>query len=476
MTDRYQQFTQTPPGRLLAGRLGLPRPVTLRRFRPGDPVLNGPVAIGAAPGGRLLEPAAKVLAGLDADARVLAHGPAQAAADAGGLTTTLWDPATDEAGKLGAIVFDASGIDSVAGLQELYTFLHPVIRRLRSNGRLIVLGTTPTETGGVGERAAQRSLEGFVRSAAKELSSGSTGQLVYVAPGGEGELESTLRFLLSGRSAYVDGQVVRIGPAATASGRRGKKAAREIDWDKPLDGQVALVTGASRGIGEAIAQVLARDGAHVVCLDVPAQGEALAAVANSIGGSTLAADVTDTAAPAAIAEHVKERHGGVDIVVHNAGVTRDKTLGRMSPDKWDLVMAINLEAPERITEALVEADVLKSGGRVIGVSSMSGIAGNRGQTNYATSKAGLIGLVDALAPKLAERQTTINAVAPGFIETQMTSAMPTATREAGRRMNSLAQGGLPVDVAETIAWFASPASAGVTGNTIRVCGQSLLGA
>jgi 3-oxoacyl-[acyl-carrier protein] reductase len=268
---------------------------------------------------------------------------------------------------------------------------------------------------------------------------------------------------------------VRIGPAA-GSGRRTAKKATAIDWEKPLEGQVALVTGASRGIGEAIAHVLARDGAHVVCLDVPAQGEALATVANAVGGSTLAADVTDSAAPAAIAEHLKERHGGVDIVVHNAGVTRDKTMGRMSPEQWDLVMAINLVAPQRITDALVEADALKPGGRVIGVSSMSGIAGNRGQTNYATSKAGLIGLVDAMAPVLAERQATINAVAPGFIETQMTSAMPTATREAGRRMNSLAQGGLPVDVAETIAWFASPASGGITGNTIRVCGQSLLGA
>ncbi len=239
---------------------------------------------------------------------------------------------------------------------------------------------------------------------------------------------------------------------------------------------MALVTGASRGIGEAIAQTLARDGAHVVCLDVPGQGEALAAVANAVGGSTLALDITDAGAPAAIAEHLRERHGGVDVVVHNAGVTRDKTLGRMSPEQWDLVIAINLAAPARITEALVDADVLRPGARVVGVSSMSGIAGNRGQVNYATSKAGLIGLVDALAPKLAERQTTINAVAPGFIETQMTSAMPTATREAGRRMNSLAQGGLPIDVAETIAWFASPASAGITGNTVRVCGQSLLGA
>ena len=110
------------------------------------------------------------------------------------------------------------------------------------------------------------------------------------------------------------------------------------------------------------------------------------------------------------------------------------------------------------------------------VSSVSGIAGNRGQANYATSKAGVIGVVEALAPELVRRAATINAVAPGFIETRMTAAMPLGTREAGRRMNSLRQGGLPVDVAETVAFFGSPASAGVNGNVVRVCGQSLLGA
>ena len=110
------------------------------------------------------------------------------------------------------------------------------------------------------------------------------------------------------------------------------------------------------------------------------------------------------------------------------------------------------------------------------VSSVGGIAGNRGQTNYATSKAGIIGMVAALAAVMRERRATINAVAPGFIETRMTSAMPFATREAGRRMNSLGQGGQPVDVAETIGWFAGPASAGVNGNVVRVCGQALLGA
>jgi 3-oxoacyl-[acyl-carrier protein] reductase len=239
------------------------------------------------------------------------------------------------------------------------------------------------------------------------------------------------------------------------------------DWERPLAGKVAVVTGASRGIGAAIAEVLARDGARVVCADVPAQGEDLAAVANSVGGTALQVDVTSERAPETLAGR------GADIVIHNAGITRDRTLARMSEDEWDSVLAVNLESIERINDALLEAGDVR---RIVCVSSVSGIAGNRGQANYATSKAGVIGVVDALAPALAKRQGTINAVAPGFIETRMTAAMPLATREAGRRMNSLAQGGLPVDVAETIAWLASPGSAGVNGNVVRVCGQSLIGA
>jgi 3-oxoacyl-[acyl-carrier protein] reductase len=190
--------------------------------------------------------------------------------------------------------------------------------------------------------------------------------------------------------------------------------------------------------------------------------------------SSLAAfqlDVTGEAAPATLARHLRERHGGAGVVVHNAGITRDETLGRMTADQWDSVIVVNLTAPERLTEALLEAGAT----RIVCVSSVSGIAGNRGQTDYAASKAGLIGMVRALAPRLAGR-ATINAVAPGFIETQMTADMPVFTREAGRRMNSLMQGGRPVDVAETVAWLASPASAAVTGNVVRVCGQSLLGA
>ena len=121
-------------------------------------------------------------------------------------------------------------------------------------------------------------------------------------------------------------------------------------------------------------------------------------VANEIGGSTLQLDISSEDAPRVLADHLRERHGGVDVVVHNAGVTRDKTLGRMSDEQWDMLMAINLEAPERISDELMRQDVLRQDGRIVGVSSVSGIAGNRGQSNYSTSKAGVIGLVEALAP------------------------------------------------------------------------------
>jgi len=372
----------------------------------------------------------------------------------------------DDDVKLGALVFDATGIENSAGLRSLYAFCHASIRSLGPSGRLVVLGTPPEMAADRSQAVAQRALEGFVRSAAKELRQGATGQLVYVAPEAEANAESTLRFLLSARSAYVSGQVIRIGAGESSDPQ---------DSERPLAGRVAVVTGASRGIGEAIARTLARDGATIVGVDVPAQGEDLAEVVNAIGGSSLLLDITDEDAPARLAEHLTERHGGADAVVHNAGVTRDRTLGRMSDEEWDMVLAINLTAQERINDTLLEG-VLRPGGRIVTVSSVSGIAGNRGQANYAASKAGVIGIVESLAPVLAERGQTINAVAPGFIETQMTAAMPLGTREAGRRMNSVAQGGRPVDVAEAIGWLASPASGGVNGNVVRVCGQSLIGA
>ena len=467
-TDRYQQLTNSPPGSFLAKRLGLPQPPRLRRYEEGQALLDDPALVGAAPGGRLLTSIAKVLKATNADAYVTPQGEAKAAATAAKLGPTVWN--ADQNGDLsfGALIFDATGISSTAELRELYDFFHPTIRRIGPSGHIVVLGTPPEQSESPRQAIAQRAIEGFTRSVGKEIGGkGAVINLIYVAPGAEDALESTLRFFLSAKSAYVDGQVVRVGAA---------KPEPIKDWDEPLAGKVALVTGAARGIGRSIAETLARDGAHVVCLDIPKMGDELAEVANEIGGETLQADITDEKAPQQIVEHLKERHGGVDVFVHNAGITQDKTLGRMSEDQWDAVLAVNLTSQEKVNDALLDGGVLNPGARIISVSSQSGIAGNRGQTNYSTTKAGVIGTVDALAPVLAERDATINAVAPGFIETAMTAKMPIGTREAGRRLSSLVQGGQPIDVAETIAWFANPASAGVNGNTVRVDGQHFLGA
>jgi 3-oxoacyl-[acyl-carrier protein] reductase len=440
MSDRYASFARTGPGKFMIRKLGLPDPPRLRRHQPGA-LLPGPALLGG--GGRLVEPVRKMLQDLG-----------------------IGDAPSGDA-RLGALVFDATGIADSGGLRALYEFFHPVVRSLAPSGRVLVLATPPDACATLRESIAQRSLEGFVRSVGKEIGRGSTAQLIYVMPGGEAAIESTLRFFLSGRSAYVSGQVVHVGPATVDV---------PDDWDLPMDGRTAIVTGAARGIGRAIAEVLARDGAHVLCVDVPAAGDSLAEVANSVGGTTLQLDLTTDEAPRRLAEHIMTRHVHADILVHNAGITRDKTLGKMSVEQWESVVDVNLASQERINDVLLAENLLGGAGRIVSVSSVSGIAGNRGQANYATSKAGVIGLVEAMAPTLAARGLTINAVAPGFIETAMTAAMPMFVREAGRRMNSMAQGGLPVDVAETIAWLAHPASGGVTGNVIRVCGLSLLGA
>jgi 3-oxoacyl-[acyl-carrier protein] reductase len=446
MPSRYQSLIRTPVGQLLAKNLGLPNPVPLKRYSAGDPLVDGTVVVGGQ--GRLAKP---VVAALD---------------DLG--ISNVQSASADQ--KYKGLVLDATGLEGSAQLVELQRFFTPLLRSLATNARVVVLGTPPESTNSTEERVAQRALEGFTRSLGKEMIKGGTVQLVYVAPAADGALASTLGFLLSAKSAYVDGQVIRIGAHGATS------AAEEVaDWTQPLAGKVAIVTGASRGIGEQIARVLHRDGATVLGIDVPQAASELQAVTNELGGDHLTLDITTKDAPQRIARHVKEKFSGVDIVVHNAGITRDKKLANMKEDGWSATIAVNLTAPERITAELLDQGLINPNGRIVGVSSIAGIAGNAGQTNYAASKAGVIGLVDALADRLADG-ITINAVAPGFIHTKMTDATPLLTREIGSMLNSLQQGGLPVDVAEAIAWYANPASTAVNGNVVRVCGQMMLGA
>lgn len=463
MTDQYQTFAKSPIGKFVIKNLGLPSPTSLDRFESATPVVKGAVLFGAAPASTLTGAIAQVLANIHANSYAGNNAELQQAAASAGLNLGAFNPG-DKESKFKVVIFDASGIENSEQLKSLYDFFNPIARQIQSSGRIVIVGTTPETAKSVSQSIAQRALEGFVKSVGKEFKKGIAANLIYVDAGAEANLESALRFAVSPRSAYVSGQVIRVSPAEKV----------DVDWTKPLAGKTAVVTGASRGIGEAIAHVLARDGAHVICLDVPQQQADLDRVAGEIGGSTLAIDITATDAGEKIKAAAAEQDG-LDIIVHNAGITRDKTLANMKPELWDLVININLSAIERVNDYLISNDGLNANGRIICVSSISGIAGNLGQTNYAASKAGVIGVVKFTAPTL-KNGITINAVAPGFIETQMTAAIPFAIREAGRRMNSMSQGGLPVDVAETIAMFASTASTGLNGNVVRVCGQSLLGA
>jgi 3-oxoacyl-[acyl-carrier protein] reductase len=445
MTTRYQSLISTPVGQLVAKNLGLPNPVELERYEEGAPLVSGTVVVGGT--GRLADTVVSMLDDLGIS-NVTAASPEQ---------------------RYKGLVLDATGLASSADLVELQRFFTPLMRSLEHNPRVVVLGTPPEMTNSPEERIAQRALEGFTRTLGKEIGRGGTSQLVYVAPAADAAIQSTLAFLLSPKSAYVSGQVIRIGATGATT------AEPVTDWDKPLAGKVALVTGASRGIGEEIARVLHRDGATVLGVDVPQAANELQAVMRELDGDHLMLDITAKDAPQRIAKHVKDKHGGVDIVVHNAGITRDKKLANMKEDGWSSTIAVNLTAPERITAELLDQKLVRPNGRIIGVASIAGIAGNVGQTNYAASKAGVIGLVDALADSL-EDGITINAVAPGFIHTKMTAAVPFVTREVGSMLNAMSQGGLPVDVAETIAWYANPASTAVNGNVVRVCGQMMLGA
>lgn len=449
-SDRYIDFANSDLGSRLVGAIGLPKPVRLERWQAGRlRPIEGTLLISAGP----LADQVRVFAQRLTDS-LYSFG-----SDVPGATAWV----ADQGPKIKAVVFDASAFANTDDLKRLREFFQPLLKNLDHSAHIVILGHAPATLDHPFIASTQQALEGFSRSLAKEMRNGGTVQLLQVDSGAEDQLEGALRFFLSPKSAFVSGQVIRLSPCPT----------QVQDWSRPLSGRKALVTGAARGIGAAIAETLARDGAEVVLLDVPQAKSDLDALAARLGGQALTLDICAADAASQLIEHLP---GGIDILVHNAGITRDKTLANMSPDFWDSVLAVNLNAPQVLTQALLDSGTLHENGRVILLASISGIAGNRGQTNYTTSKAGLIGLARAMAPSLHDRGISINAVAPGFIETKMTSTMPFALREAGRRMSSLGQGGLPQDVAEAVAWLAQPGAGAVSGQVLRVCGQSVIGA
>ena len=474
MSDRYLEFTQSSFGKTLSGLMGLPQPPRLKRAKAAwaeQPLEGRQALIGAAPDGELVKPALKALAAMGAGLRIQPdHAGLTAIKPAAqALKLNLSGEPAKGSGEAASsvIVFDATGIDSVAGLRTLYDFFNPLVPAIPAGAHVLILGRAVDTAETVNAKTCSAALRGFLRSLAKEVGrKGITVNLLDVGAGAETQLEGPLRFLLTEHAAFITGQVLPL----TAG--RGKPAALVGS----LQGKVALVTGAARGIGASIAETLAREGAQVIGLDHPSQEGALGETMGRIGGRGLALDVTAPDAASRIAAEVSRHFKGLDVVVHNAGVTRDKMIRNMPPHFWDMVLNINLGAILAINEGLLESRVLSDKARVVCISSIGGIAGNAGQTNYGATKAGVIGYVAAMAEALAEKGGAINAVAPGFIETQMTAEMPVGPREVGRRLASLGQGGQPQDIAEAVTFLASAAAGGVNGATLRVCGQNFVGA
>lgn len=448
--DRLVSIASHPWGRRLLQTLGLPQPVPLRRCAGGydSQELRGlaGVVLRLAP-----TPPTPTGPGL---ADVLATLGAQV------MPGPVWSAQARPA----FAVLDARGVERAEELARLRSFAQPLLRQMARQAKLLVLADAlpPTEVRGV----LHAGLEGLVRSLAKEVGrAGATANLLRVVPGrvAEAELGPALAYFLSARSVYVSGQCLEL--------QGGAQQVRGAALEGQAPGLV-LITGAARGLGRATAERLHDEGMPLLLVDVPAAEAALQALAQKLGAQALALDVTSPDAGSRMVAALAGRP--LAAAVHNAGITRDRLLRNMKGSEWDAVVAVNLQAILGIDAALDAAGAWEPQAREVLLSSINGIAGAAGQTNYSFTKSAIRAY--AQHRNASQPGLIANAIAPGFIETDMTAAMPWLMREMGRRANALSQAGLPRDVAEAVCLLAMPGAAGLRGQTLRVCGQAIVGA
>jgi 3-oxoacyl-[acyl-carrier protein] reductase len=362
-----------------------------------------------------------------------------------------------------SVVVDGRHVKDETGLKQVYNELQAGVKQLRLNGTVLIFSLRPELLDDVKHATYQRALEGISRSLAKELGAkGSTANLLRLPSGTDlSNYSIPQQFFTSGRSAFITGQALSLDDSAPLN--------------QELSGKICVVTGGAGGIGSATVKRIAAEGATVIIADIPQMKERATPLLSE-AVTFLGADLTDKQARLDLLQNIKEKHGRIDVLINNAGITRDKTLKNMPEHYWDQLIAINLSAVIDLTEDALKMALIPTGGRIINTSSISGIAGNFGQTNYTATKAALIGYAAAKAKELKAKGITINAIAPGYIETEMVKTMPLMTRIFAERLTSLAQAGKPEDIAEAMAFLAHPGSQAVNGQVLRVCGGSFLGA
>ncbi|MCB9191551.1 MAG: SDR family oxidoreductase [Flavobacteriales bacterium] len=370
-----------------------------------------------------------------------------------------------------ALVVDGRSVKDEVGLKAVFNQLQGGVKNIKVNGKVLVYSIQPELIEDTHYSAYQRSLEGIARSLAKELGGrGTTVNLLKLPPNADLKNYTVPeQFFTSGRSAFITGQAVVLDGEAPKVG--------------DLSDKVCVVTGGAGGIGSATVKRLAAEGATVIIADIPQMEERAKSLLNDTSTSLSAskvsfmgADLTKPEARKQLLEAIKAKHGRIDVLINNAGITRDKTLKNMPEHYWDQVIDINLSAVIALTEDALELGLIPHGGRIISTSSISGIAGNFGQTNYTATKAAVIGYSASKAKELKAKGITINAIAPGYIETEMVKTMPLITRIFAERLTSLAQAGKPEDIAEAMAFLAHPGAECINGQVLRVCGGSFLGA
>ncbi len=372
------------------------------------------------------------------------------------------------------LVYDASHLNSSHELDDLYEFFNHHMKQLKAHTRAIVIAQDPDCAENAEKKAALWAVSGFVKSLSKEIGRkcASINLLTYNHESASFEsieqaLAACSEYFLSDHSSYVTGQVIAIEDPGNVD--------MSIPFAGSLAGKIVLVTGAAGGIGRAIAQSFASEGSYVIAIDQVSKAAELKQLCRDIDGHSLALGLGNHENHQEIVNYISKQHGHVDVVIHNAGITRDRTLKKMSKNEWRSCLDINLRAVEELTQMMLEAKVVAQGGRIIMMASISGIGGNIGQCNYSAAKAGLIGYAKGLSQQLRAEGIGVNAIAPGFIQTEMTANLPLITRQIAVRMASLGQAGLPQDIADAACFLASPFSAGIRGSVLRVCGGHTLG-